>query len=281
MNGPFAADFGSAVMPVGKPIFDPNWLLDELELRLTRYDLDRAESQVRAGGSMMLSVAEGFFRTADLETSNWWYDHGLCDADEQTQREILLSMLVRSPKQLGWAAVTLLAHLGAHLLDSEVVVRVTRWVTSVAVTRWIRDGVALSLIVPWFERQSEGTVIGTLVELCESENTAEIRMGLMGAAAYLRKRTEVSGSMGQTLLALCRRLASRTDAETACAVGWVLRELLTKDERRFYPELLSLANHLSRQAMRTAVERLDRERRQRVTAQWRRAQSRRGVAVDR
>lgn len=281
MNGPFAPDFGSAVMPVGKPIVDPNWLLDELELRLTRFELARSDSQARSGSNMMLSVAEGFFRTADVETSNWWHDHGLAEADEQTQREILLSMLVRSPRHLGWAVVALLAHLGAHLLDAEIVVRVTRWVTAEAVTRWIRDSVALSLVVPWFERQTEGAVIDTVVELCESEHTAEIRMGLMGAAAYLRKRDGVGRNLGQTMLAVCRNLADRTDAETACAVGWVLRELLAKDEQRFYPELLQLINRISRQALRTSVERLDPDRRKQATAQWRHARSDRVLRVDR
>lgn len=220
---------------------------------------------------MVLAVAQSIRKSADAETSSWWKDHDLADADEQIQRAIIDCMFERSPRQMGWAVVTLLGNQCAHLLDGSTIRRVIAWVSdNQSGTRYVRDGVALTFVHAWLKQQPDKAALSLLRELGQSANSGEIRVGLMAAAAYLRSLDRLSHAAGQTALELSKSLARRTDAETANAIGWLLRELLRKDEVRYFRELVGLCPLLSRQAMRTAIERLPREKRTAALADWRR-----------
>lgn len=271
MNRSFAPDYGSAVIPAGRVVLDPNWLVDELELRLTRCDWGLGQRRFRASSDALITIAQSVQGSAGGETSSWWSDHNLGDADERIQRAILCSMFERPAQRLGWAAVTLLSDQAAHLLDAVVVRGITAWVSDGnAANRFIRDAVALRLLAIWIEDQPEKLALSMLNELCSSTSAGKIRIGLMAAAAYVRRCSGLAKALGQAAVEICRRLAARTDAETAGAVGWLLRELLRKDDNRFFPELIALCPILSRQAVRTAVERLTADRRMSALSEWRR-----------
>lgn len=271
LNRSFAPDYGSAVIPAGRVVLDPNWLLDELELRLTRCDWGLGQRRFRASSDALITIAQSYHGSADGEASSWWADHNLAGADERIQRAILCSMFERQPARLGWAAVTLLSGQGAHLLDPAMLRGVSGWVADAsATTRFIRDAVALRLVGSWLEDQPDQVALAMLNELCFSENACKIRIGLMAAAGHLRRSNDLSKAFGQASLEICRHLAARTDAETAGAVGWLLRELLRKDDSRYFRELIDLCPILSRQAVRTAVERLAPDRRGSALSEWRR-----------
>lgn len=258
---------GSAVMPSAKAILQPDWLLDELELRMTRC-VPAASPALRIG--TLLPAGESLHRIAATETRSWWLEMGLFDSDEQTHRIILDAMLKRNPTYLAWATVPLVSGYMDNLADLSVLERVVQWVTtSDDVDRVVRDAVALSVVVPWLKREDPRRSCDTILAWARSEAPAMIRMGLVAAAAYVREAKAVDQSLQRAMMDACWTHASRVDTETAIAVGWTLRELLNRDPERVMPVLLSRVHELSRQAMRTAVEGLAWETRLRVSSKWR------------
>jgi hypothetical protein len=260
---------GSAVMPAARIVFDPNRLLDELELRLTRCTVagGPVTGQPRIGA--ILTAGELLHRIARSETRSWWNEQGLSELDPQSHARILDAMLERSPCYLAWGAVPLVAGYLDGLLDADVLLRLVEWVTVPEPTeRVVRDAVALDLVVPWLEQQPETLVRETLDRLCQAEDRTKARMGLMAAAAYVRGQEEVEVVLQRALLDVCWLLGKRVEPETAMSVGWVLRELAGKGRDRVLPELRVRVHELSRQAMRVAVERLPRELRVELTSKW-------------
>jgi hypothetical protein len=272
---------GSAVMPVAKAVIDPGWLLDELELRLTRCvpeDAMTVSGHIRGGS---LPHGECLHRVASNETRGWWNEHGLAELDAQLQRHMLETMLDRSPRFLGWGAVPLMAGYWKELLDRGTVMRIVEWVTEPGeVDRVVRDAVALGLVLPWLSGQAEDAARETLSRLCQSEEPSKLRLGLLVAATYIRDRRCVDEGLRRVVLDICWSLARRVDADTATAVGWVLRELVATNEERAMPELSAHVHELSRQAMRTAVERLPMQLRSRLSSEWQTRRLRRVVEND-
>ncbi len=266
VSRPFESFAGSAVIPVAKAIIQPDWLLDELELRLTRC-VPTPSPVLRIGS--VLPAGESLHRIATFETRSWWNELGLAEMDGQAHRRILEAMLERSPLYLGWATVPLLSGYLEEFEEIDVLVRVVEWITaSDSVDRMVRDAVALGVVVPWLEREDASLARQTIVSWGQSRQPAKIRMGLMAAAAYIRGASAVDPVLERALLDACWRHAPRVDTETAMAVGWTLRELLKQDPARVLPELIHRVGELSRQAMRTAVEGLPRETRAKVTSKW-------------
>jgi hypothetical protein len=254
-------------MPSAKAILQPDWLLDELELRMTRC-VPAASPTLRIG--TLLPAGESLHRIAATETRSWWLEMGLIESDEQTKRLILDAMLQRNPTYLAWATVPLVSGYMDDLADLSILTRVVRWVTACDdVDRVVRDAIALSVVVPWLSREDPSRVCDTILAWVRAESPAMIRMGLVAAAAYLREAKAVDLALQLAVMDACWTHASRVDTETAIAVGWTLRELLKQDAERVMPVLLSRVHELSRQAMRTAVEGLARETRVRVSSKWR------------
>jgi hypothetical protein len=260
---------GSAVMAAAKIVVDPDQLLDELELRLTRCTVAGAPvtGQLRIGA--VLAVGELLHRIAGSETRSWWNEHRLSELDQQVQMRLLDAMLARSPCYLAWGAVPLVAGYLHGLVDAEILMRLVEWVTAPEpVERVVRDVVALELVVPWLEQQPETQVKAVLVGLCQTEDRTKVRMGLMAAAAYVRGQERVDIDLQRALLDICWSRGKRVEPETAMSVGWVLRELADKGRELVLPELQENVQLLSRQAMRAAVERLPRELRMQLTFKW-------------
>jgi hypothetical protein len=106
-------------------------------------------------------------------------------------------------------------------------------------------------------------------------------MGCIGLGAYMRENKPLDRKSSDFALNACISVAKRADAETAIAVGWAIRELIAKDLDRLLPVLEQKIHLLSRQAFRTAAERLERATRTRLTALWRkRRQTSRRHAVE-
>jgi hypothetical protein len=194
---------------------------------------------------------------------------GLDDSDVEAQGIILDAMLERSPVYLGWATAPLLSGYMDEIRNLAVLLRVVEWVTASGdVERVVRDAVALGVVVPWFVREEATRVRDVLTAWVQSQNPTTIRMGFVVAAAYVKETKDVDRELQRAMLDACWAHAPRVDTETAMAVGWTLRELLSQAPERVLPELLARVHELSRQAMRTAVEGLSRETRVRVTSQW-------------
>jgi hypothetical protein len=269
VNRDFEDTMASQVIPSARVVIDPNWLLDDLELRLTRCSppVSPMAGQPRIGA--VLPAGELLHRIAGNETRGWWNEHGLAEATGAEHSRILGSMLERSPRFLAWAAVPLVAGYLNDPLDRELLLRLVEWVTTPEpAERVVRDAVALCLVLPWLEQQSAIEVKETLVSLCRSDDSAQVRMGLLSAAAYVREQSSVDVELQRAVLDQCWSLGNRADPETAMSVGWLLKELLNRDQQHVFPELLSRVHGLCRQAMRTAVERLPRGLRVRLTAEW-------------
>ena len=267
VGNPFDEGFGSAVMPTAKAVYHPDWLLDELELRLTRC-VPTLSPTLRTG--TVLPAGESLHRIAEGETRGWWSEMGLVDADALTRRRIFEAMLARSPMYLGWAAVPLVSEYLHDLRSTEALLRLVRWVTShVAVHRVVRDAIALSVVVPWLLEEEPDVVKDVILAWGLSDDLSEIRMGLMVAAAFVRDADEAVPVLERAILDVCWANAGRVDSETAVAVGWAMKQLIRRAPRRVLPEMLARVREMSRQAMRTAVEGLAVETRRQLTSQWR------------
>ncbi|HEY5955000.1 MAG TPA: hypothetical protein VIV60_00555, partial [Polyangiaceae bacterium] len=140
VNSSFDECAGSAVMPAAMVVVDLDWLLDELELRLTRcvYDTPALAIGRRVGPS--LAAGESLHRAAESETQAWWDEHGLAEADGRVQVKIVTVLLERSPQFLAWGAVPLLTKYLTHPLELEFVEQLVGWVTEPdPADRMIRD----------------------------------------------------------------------------------------------------------------------------------------------
>lgn len=261
---------GSAVMPTARLAMDPEWLLDELELRLTRCAFDTLPTgpTMRTGGVRHLGAS--LHHIAWQETRGWWNTHQLANADDQVHASILRTLLERSSKFLAWAAVPLIqGHLRRHV-GIEQVTQIVSWVTSPEPAELVvRDAIALNLLVPWLQTQAESDVCAMFLELCHDGDAARTRLGVVSLAAYVRGSNPTSDETVDVALDVCWQLGAHVDPETAMSIGWLLKELIVRHHERVLPILMVHIQGLSRQAMRTAVEGLPRETRARLTNEWR------------
>lgn len=277
MARPFEDLAGSAVMPKVKAVLQPDWLLDDLELRMTRC-VPAASPVLRIG--TLLPAGESLHRVAAAETRSWWLEMGLSDSDEQNHRMILDALMARSPVYLGWATVPLLSGYMRELRDLAILKRMVEWVTADGyVDRLVRDAVALSVVAPWLQGEEPALARDAIETWVQSDEPAIIRMGLIVSATYAGQTTGVNRALQRTMLDACWAHASRVDSETAVAVGWALRELLRQEQERVLPEIRMRIVELSRQAMRTAVEGLSREFRVNLTLKWRQHRAQRSARI--
>lgn len=269
LRRPFENLRGSAVMPVAKVNLEPEWILDELELRMTRCMLDGLPLAPTIRMGVVRPIGESLHRIAKVETHAWWNTHRLSDVDETTRSSILQTMFERSPRFLAWAAVPLVEQLWGRPLQVDQLMRLIHWITAPEpVEQVVRDAVALGIVSPWFASQTEAKIREIFEHLCRGGNLPQTRLALVAMAAYVRDQDSPSSELLGVALEACWRLADHVEPNTAMSVGWLLKELVARDEELVLPTLIDRIQNLSRQAMRTAIERLPRELRVRLTARW-------------
>jgi hypothetical protein len=269
VNSSFDEGLGSAVMRTATVIVDLDWLLDELELRLTRcvYDAPTVTMGCRNGPTPV--AGESLHRAAEAETQAWWEEHRLADADERVHLKVLSVLLERSPQFLAWSAVPLLTRHLTYPVDSDFVDRLIEWVTApLAADRMVRDGIALSILAPWLQQHGVTEVTSKFRAWSRSNDGPRVRLALTAMAAYVHNVNVIAPEVVDCALGVCWSLAPEIEPDTAMSVGWLMRELLQRDRARVLPQLSTRIHEFSRQAMRTAVERLPAASRSQLTSNW-------------
>lgn len=259
---------GSAVLRA-RTVIDREALLDELEFRLTRCaaSTNSPNPGLRMGG--FLAAGELAHRVARNETRSFWNEHRLGQCSRETLEDFVDGLFERPARYLAWCLVPLFAELAAELFMPELTDDIIDWVTTgEPVERVVRDAVTVTLVSKALASMAQGEAIERLVALCDSDVPDRIRMGAIGLAAFVRQTSVLGEPESRRAYLACFRVASRVDSETAIAVGWAIRELLGRSLDQLMGPFETHLHCLSRQAFRTAVERLPQATRARLSARW-------------
>lgn len=250
-------------------VVDFDGLIDELEFRLIRCATGGGTtgSSLRKGG--VLAAGENSHRIARSETRSFWNEHRIGVWSIDSIARLMDQILERPPRYLAWALVPILTELAPSLVNDEFVERIVDWMTDgEPVDHVVRDAFTMTILVKWLQTLPAPVAINRLVSWCDSLVIERTRLGCIGLGAFLRAATAVDRDCIDLAFAACFRVASRADVETALAVGWALRELLAREPERLGVALEQRVTLLSRQAFRTAIERLAPSTRARLSEQW-------------
>jgi hypothetical protein len=250
-------------------VVDFDAILDELEFRLMRCSgaTSHGSGTGRKGG--VLAIGEHVHRIARTETKHFWNENKITTWPPESLVRLVDEMLARQPRYLSWSLVSLLTEIAPQLINDELILRTIEWISDgEPVDRVVRDAFTLTVVVQWLKTVPSVRAIQQLLEWCESSGYDRSRMGYMGLGAYLRAIASVPRESLDAAFSVCLKGAARVDVETALAVGWALREVLAKDEERLAALLEKRITVLSRQVLRTAIERLHPPVRRRLSEKW-------------
>jgi hypothetical protein len=250
-------------------VVDFDAILDELEFRLMRCSVatSQGNSVGRKGG--VLATGEHVHRIARTETQHFWSEHKITLWPPESLVRLVDEMLARQPRYLSWSLVSLLTEIAPHLVNDELILRTIEWICDgEPVDRIVRDAFTLTVVVQWLKTVPSVRAVRQLLEWCDSSGVNRNRMGYVGLGAYLRATASIPQESLDNAFSVCLNGAARVDLETALAVGWALREVLAKDEERLASLLEKRVTSLSRQVLRTAIERLRQPLRRRLSEKW-------------
>lgn len=259
---------GSAVMRAASSVPDISGILEELELRLSRFSWDDSSDNTQA----RTTSARPDFRQRSavaVEVQSVLYEHAAEGWNHRECHRLVRGIMAREPMPIAMALPQLFAEGRVGELTWEELIALAEWISHRSVDRSVRDGFALLVAVPALLGGDPAGVRQGPLAWCGSDNLLLARIGFLSLTGLLRHGHAQTVVEPSVLVELCCARGASAHAETAAAVGWTLRELFTVAPvvtRSLVERNIGL---LSRQTLRTAVERLPAGLRCRYTARWR------------